>query len=84
MPDADVLRHLDQLEAESNARREELRRIAAALPATVSRRALLKSILFDFRQSPNKGAIVRRAVTKVVYAPLHAVKRVQLRLRNKS
>lgn len=84
MPDADVLRHLDQLEAESNARREELRQIAAALPATVSRRALLKSIVFDFRRSPNKGAIVRRGFTKVVYAPLHAAKRVQLRLRSTS
>lgn len=80
-PDAEVLRQLDELEAESNARREELRRIAAELPATISRRALLRAIYADFRHSPNKRAIVRRALAKVVHAPLHAAKRAQLRLR---
>jgi hypothetical protein len=81
-PDADVLRQLEQLEAESNARRDELRRIAAELPATVSRRALVRAMIADFRASPNKGAIVRRGVSKLVDAPLHAAKRMQLRLRN--
>jgi hypothetical protein len=80
-PDADVLRQLDELQAESNARREELRRIAADLPATMSRRALVRAIYVDFRHSPNKGAIVRRSASKVAHAPLHAAKRAQLRLR---
>ena len=80
--DADVLRQLELIEAESNVRREELRRIAAELPATVSRRALVRAMVADFRDSPNKGAIVRRGFSKVLHAPLHAAKRVQLRLRS--
>jgi hypothetical protein len=79
--DDDVLAQLSLIEAESNARREELRRIAADLPATVSRRALVRAMVTDFRASPNKGAIVRRSVSKLLHAPLHAAKRVQLRLR---
>lgn len=77
----DVLRKLDELEAEANARRAELRAIAAQLPATISRRALLRAVVTDLRHSPNKGAIVKRAVSKVVRAPLHVAKRAQLRLR---
>ena len=79
--DDDVLAQLAVIEAESNARREELRRIAAELPATVSRRALVRAMANDFRASPNKGAIVRRSISKLLHAPLHAAKRVQLRLR---
>jgi hypothetical protein len=81
VPDTDVLRQLALIEAESNARREELRRIAAELPATVSRRALMRAMVSDLRASPNKGAIVRRGTSKILRAPLHAAKRVQLRLR---
>jgi len=81
VPDTDVLRQLALIEAESNARREELRRIAAELPATVSRRALVRAMVTDLRASPHKGAIVRRGTSKVLHAPLHAAKRVQLRLR---
>ena len=76
-----VLAQLALIEAESNARREELRRIAAELPATVSRRALVRAMVADFRHSPNKSAIVRRGFAKLLHAPLHAAKRVQLRLR---
>ena len=80
-PDADVLSQLEQLEAESNARRDELRRIAAELPAAVSRRALMRAMVADLRSSPDKGAVVRRGAAKVLRAPLHAAKRLQLRLR---
>ena len=79
--DADVLRRLDALETESNARREELRAIATDLPATVSRRALIRAMMHDLRHSPNKGAIMRRGASKVIHAPIHTAKRVQLRLR---
>ena len=79
--DDDVLAQLALIEAESNARRDELRRIAAELPATVSRRALVRAMVNDVRTSPNKGAIVRRSISKLLHAPLHAAKRVQLRLR---
>jgi hypothetical protein len=79
--DDDVLRQLALIEAESNVRREELRRIAAELPATVSRRALVRAMVADFRTAPNKGAIVRRGASKLLHAPFHAAKRVQLRVR---
>jgi hypothetical protein len=79
--DAEVLRQLDMIEAESNVRRDELRRIAAELPATVSRRALVRAMVTDFRAAPNKGMIARRGLSKLLRAPLHAAKRVQLRLR---
>jgi hypothetical protein len=81
IPDTDVLGQLALIEAESNARREELRRIAAELPAAISRRALVRSMVVDLRHSPNKGAIARRSLSKLLHAPLHAAKRVQLRLR---
>ena len=79
--DDDVLAQLALIEAESNARRDELRRIAAELPATISRRALVRAMVNDVRTSPNKGAIVRRSISKLLHVPLHAAKRVQLRLR---
>jgi hypothetical protein len=81
--DAELLAELDRLEAESNARRDELKAIAAQLPATVSRRALLRSVASDLKHSPNKGAIARRGLAKIWRAPLHAAKRLQLRLRNR-
>ena len=48
--DTDVLSQLALLDAESNVRREELLRIAAELPATVSRRALMRAIAADLRR----------------------------------
>ena len=41
----------------------------------------MRAMVTDFRASPNKGAIVRRGFSKLLHAPLHAAKRVQLRLR---
>jgi hypothetical protein len=41
----------------------------------------MRAIAADLRHSPNKGAIVRRGLSKLLHAPLHAAKRVQLRLR---
>ena len=72
---------LDQLHAESVARRAELRAIAEQLPATLSRRALLKSMLVDVRHAPRKGAIVKRAVRKMARAPRAAARRIVERSR---
>lgn len=72
---------LDQLHAESVARRAELREIAEQLPATLSRRALLKSMLVDVRHAPRKGAIVKRAVRKMARAPRAAARRIVERSR---
>ena len=75
--DAELLRRLDALEAESNARREELRRIAAQLPAAISRRSMLRSLVGDLRRAPNKGDIAKRALAKLGRAPGAAVKRIR-------
>jgi len=56
---------LDELQRESERRRAELREIAAQLPAAMSRRAILRSIVVDIRCAPNKGVIVKRAVRKL-------------------
>jgi hypothetical protein len=76
-----LLRRLDELEAQSNARREELKAIAAQLPETISRRALVRAVIDDLRYSPQKGAIAKRAAYKAARAPMHAAKRVQVKLR---
>lgn len=73
--DDDVLRALDALEAESNARREELKRIAAQLPAAMSRRQVLRSLASDLRHAPRKGEIVRRGLLKLARAPRAAWRR---------
>jgi hypothetical protein len=79
--EADLLRRLDELETQSNARRDELKAIAAQLPEVISRRALVRAVIDDLRHSPQKGAIARRAAFKVTRAPMHAAKRVQVKLR---
>ena len=79
--DADVLVALAQIEAEANARRDELRRIAAALPAAISRRSMLRSLGGDLLHAPNKGDIIRRAVAKLGRAPAAAIKRLRSRSR---
>lgn len=56
---------LDDLQRESDQRRVELREIAAQLPAAMSRRAVLRSVVVDIRRAPNKGDIVTRAVRKL-------------------
>jgi hypothetical protein len=70
---------LDQLHAESVARRAELKSIAEQLPATLSRRALIRSALADLRHAPNKAAIASRGLRKLARAPRSIVRRLMLR-----
>lgn len=84
MSDREMLERLDRLQAESRERSAELRSIADQLPVTMSRRALLRALVVDVRHSPNKRAIVGRAVSKIARAPLHLAKRIQLRLTARS
>ncbi len=65
----DVRAALDRLQAESEARRAELRDIAAQLPATVSRTALLRTMAVDLRHAPDKAMIVHRGLRKLGRAP---------------
>lgn len=67
--DGSVEQQLDRLQRQSEERRQELREIAAQLPATMSRRAITRSVAADLRRAPNKGDIVTRAVRKLARAP---------------
>jgi hypothetical protein len=53
---------LDALQRDSELRREELREIAAALPAALSRKQLLRAIILDIRRAPRKGNLVRAMI----------------------
>ncbi len=72
----ELIRELDRLRAEANARRDELRQIAADLPAAMSRRALLRALVGDVRRAPNKGEIVKRGLAKLGRAPRRALRRI--------
>lgn len=79
----EVLARLDELEAASRARLDELRRIAAELPATMSRRALASSLVRDARATPNKGAIARRGALRLGRMPVHLAHRARNRWRSR-
>jgi hypothetical protein len=69
---ATVEERLDELQRQSEQRRQELTEIAAQLPAAVSRRAILRSMAADFRHAPGKGDVFRRALLKAARAPREA------------
>ncbi len=63
--DTEVRRRLAELEAASDARRAELRSVVDALPAALSRRALVRAAAVDLRHAPGKTDVLRRAVKKI-------------------
>jgi hypothetical protein len=69
MSEPTIEERLDALQRESEERRQELRRIAAELPAAMSRTALLRGMVAEVRHAPNKGEIARRAAAKAARAP---------------
>ncbi len=76
-----VEERLDELQRQSEQRRQELREIAAQLPAGLSRRAFLRSMAADFRHAPGKGDIVVRMWRKAARAPREAYLAVRHRWR---
>lgn len=75
---------LDDLQRESDRRRAELRDIAAQLPATMSRTALLRAAVSSVYRAPNKPEMFGRAARKLARAPRALARRVargQLRRR---
>jgi len=62
------------LREESLARRAEVRAMAEALPAEISRRALVRTMIDDAVHHPDKAGVVRRGVRKVGRAPAKAVR----------
>ena len=67
---------LVELRAEALQRRAEIRAIAEALPAEVSRRALLRDWWRDVVHHPDKPGVVRRANRKAGRAPAKALRRL--------
>ncbi len=54
-----------ELRVEAARRRQEVRDLVAELPATMSRKTLLKQIARDAVRHPDKAGVVIRAVNKV-------------------
>ena len=65
---------IEELRAESVARRAEVRRLAEQLPLAMSRHALVRQMLRDVRAHPDKAGVVRRAVRKLGRAPRKALR----------
>ena len=70
-----------QLRTDALARRAEVRSLAEAFPAAMSRHALLTGMLRDVRHHPDKKGAFGRAVRKLGRAPRKAARLVRERLR---
>lgn len=62
------------LRTEALARRAEIRSMAEALPAALSRHALVMGMLRDVRHHPDKGGVASRAIRKLGRAPRKAAR----------
>jgi hypothetical protein len=69
------------LRDEALARRAEVRSLAEALPAAMSRHALVHGMLHDVRHHPDKKGAMGRAARKAGRAPRKAVRIVRLRVK---
>lgn len=65
---------ITQLREEALLRRAEVRAMAEALPAEISRRTLVRTMLADVLHHPDKAGVVRRGVRKAGRAPAKAVR----------
>lgn len=63
---------IDELRSEALARRAEVRAMAEALPAEVSRHALIRATLRDALHHPHKRGVAARAARKLGRAPTKA------------
>ena len=70
---------LRALEVESDRRTDELKSLAAEVPAAMSRRSLVASAGADLRNAPNKGEIVVRGGRKLLRLPGALVRRLTRR-----
>lgn len=66
-------REIASLRAEALARRAEVRSLAEAFPAAMSRHALVTGMLRDLRHHPDKKGAASRAIRKLGRAPRKAV-----------
>ncbi|HUF98863.1 MAG TPA: hypothetical protein VMM60_12110 [Ilumatobacter sp.] len=68
---------LDELQRESEARREELKALAAAMPEATSRRLLVKQMVSELVHAPDRTSVAKRAILKVLRTPTDLVRRVR-------
>jgi hypothetical protein len=72
---AAIEQRLDELQRESEARRSELRALAAQLPEATSRRALVRSMASSVVHAPDKPQVAKRVLLKVARTPVELVRR---------
>jgi hypothetical protein len=75
-----VHERLDELQRQSEERRQELGEIAAQLPAGLSRRAVLRAMAVDFWHAPGKSDVLSRALRKAARAPRDGYRALRHRL----
>ena len=63
---------IDELRAEALQRRAEVRQLVADLPTVVSRRAVVREMVREGAQHPDKPGVVGRGLRKVGRAPRKA------------
>jgi hypothetical protein len=80
----EVQHELDMLRAEALERRAEVRSMAEALPAALSRHALVMGMLRDVRHHPDKAGVARRALRKLGRAPRKAARITRDALRRRA
>ncbi len=73
-------REIAVLRDEAVQRRAEVRSLAEAFPAAMSRHALVMGMLHDVRHHPDKRGVLSRGVRKLGRAPRKAVRIVRERL----
>ena len=69
-----VRAEIDELRAESLKRRDEVRRLVADLPTVVSRRTVVREMLREGANHPDKPGVVGRALRKLGRAPRKALR----------
>ena len=67
-----VRAEIDELRAESLQRRDEVRQLVADLPTVVSRRTVVREMLREAVNHPDKPGVLRRALRKLGRAPRKA------------
>ena len=69
-----VRAEIDELRAESLKRRDEVRRLVADLPTVVSRRTVVREMLREGANHPDKPGVLGRALRKLGRAPRKALR----------
>ncbi len=74
-----VEQQLNDLQQASRERQAELRKIAAQLPAEMSRRQLVKQMAISLRTAPDRATVMKRTALKIGRAPADLVRAVRKR-----